>query len=171
MSRIALTSRDMRMKQAQRRYVPLLSVVVACMLSLLPIVMSTPVIPEVAFLTLIAWRLLRPELWSARTALPLGALNDLIAGHPFGQSIALWSIAFLALDLVDSRTLYRDFLMDWLLASALIIFYTFGDWYIGHLMGNTANFSIMLPQAAVAVLVYPIVARIVTALDRWRLAR
>jgi rod shape-determining protein MreD len=170
-SRIALTSRDLRMKQAQRRYVPLLSVVIACLFALLPIVMSTPVIPDFAFLTLIGWRLLRPELWSARTALPLGAFNDLVSGHPFGQSIALWSIAFLALDLVDSRTLYRDFLMDWLLASALIIFYTFGDWYIGRLMGNTANFSIMLPQAAVAVLAYPIVARTVTGLDRWRLAR
>ena len=59
----------------------------------------------------------------------------------------------------------------WLLASVLIIFYTFGDWYIGHLMGNTANFSIMLPVIGCSLLLYPAVARVVIALDRWRLAR
>ena len=171
MSRIALTTRDLRVQQAQRRFVPLLSMVVACLLSLLPIVASAPLVPDLAFLTLIAWRLVRPEMWTARTALPIGAFNDLVAGHPFGQSMALWTIAVLLLDLVDSRALFRDFWMDWLLASVLIIFYTLGDWYIGHLMGNTANFSIMLPQLAFSVLLYPVVARIVVALDRWRLAR
>ncbi len=171
MSRIALTEGDVRLQYVQRRYVPLLSTMVACLLSLLPIVASTPMIPDLAFLTLIAWRLLRPELWSARAALPIGAFNDLVAGHPFGQSMALWTLAFLALDLVDSRAIYRDFWMDWLLASVLILFYTFGDWFIGHLMGNTASFSIMLPQIAFSVLLYPVIARVVVALDRWRLGR
>lgn len=171
MSRIELTATDMRIGKVRRQFLPLISTVIACLLSLLPIVTDAPLIPDFAFLTLIAWRLLRPELWMARVALPLGAFNDLVAGHPFGQSMALWTLAFLILDAVDSRLLFRDFWMDWLLASLLILLYTFGDWYIGHLMGNTAQFSIMAPQIAVTLLCYPLIARIIVSLDRWRLAR
>lgn len=171
MSRIALTSHDMRMKRVRRFYVPLATVVAAIFLSLLPMVASAPLIPDFAFLVLIAWRLLRPEMWSARTALPLGLLNDLVAGHPIGQSMALWTTAFLLLDLVDSRAIYRDWWMDWLLAAVLVMFHTFGGWYVGALMGNRAEFAVMLPQAALSMIAYPIVARMIVGLDRWRLTR
>jgi hypothetical protein len=37
-------------------------------------------------------------------------------------------------------------------------------------MGSRIPFLVMLPQIAVSILVYPLVARLVLALDRWRLA-
>ena len=69
MSRIALTSGDVRMRDFRRQYVPILSTIAACLLSLLPIVVSSPIVPDFAFLVLIAWRLLRPEMWPSTTAL------------------------------------------------------------------------------------------------------
>ena len=171
MARIALTQGDVRRRDLRRRYVPIASTILACLVNVLPIIVSTPVIPDFAFLVLLAWRLLRPEMWSVTTAIPLGLLNDLLAGHPLGQSAALWTSIFLIMDLVDSRVAWRDYWMDWMLAAVFILGYTFGDWAIGRWMGSTAEFGILWPQIGASILLYPVVARIVLVLDRWRLAR
>jgi rod shape-determining protein MreD len=171
MSRIALTTGDVRRKDLRRRYVPIGSTILACLLNVLPIVVSTPVVPDFAFMVLLAWRLLRPEMWSATTAIPLGLFNDLIAGHPIGQSVALWTTAFLLMDVIDSRVVWRDYWMDWLFASVFILAYTYGDWIIGRVMGSSAQFGVLWPQIGASILIYPVVARIVLVLDRWRLTR
>ena len=171
MARIALTQGDVRRRDLRRRYVPIASTILACLVNVLPIIVSTPIIPDFAFLVLLAWRLLRPEMWSVTTAIPLGLLNDLLAGHPLGQSAALWTATFLIMDVIDSRVAWRDYWMDWMLAAVFILGYTFGDWAIGRWMGSTAEFGILWPQIGASILLYPVVARIVLVLDRWRLAR
>ena len=171
MNRIALTQGDVRRQTMRRKYVPILSTIFSSILVLLPIVVTSPLIPDLAFLVLIAWRLLRPEMWSATTALPLGLFNDLVAGHPIGQSMALWTITFLAFDMLDSRLLFRDYWMDWFFASLAILFYVFGGWWIGRLMGSSADFAVMMPHLVASILTFPVVARLVLALDRWRLSR
>jgi rod shape-determining protein MreD len=165
-SRGAVVRRDYR-----RRFVPVASTVAASLLAALPIVAESPLVPEISLLVVIAWRLLRPEIWPAHMALGLGLFNDLVAGHPLGQSMAAWTIIFLACDYIDSRLGFRDYWMDWIIAAAAIAFYTGAAWYIGLLMGSDISFAVMLPQLAVSILVYPLVARLVLALDRWRLAR
>jgi rod shape-determining protein MreD len=170
-SRIAGSGRDVAYWSARRQTVPVLSTLAAILLDLLPIVAVTPLVPDLAFLVLIAWRLLRPEMWLAQVALPLGLANDLIAGHPIGQSMALWTITFLIFDLVDLRVGWRDYWTDWLFASGAIAFYTAGTWYIARLTGSRTEFEILLPQLAISIFAYPIVARIVVGLDRWRLSR
>ena len=171
MSRIAFNQAAVRRRHLRREYVPVISTIVACMLSLLPIIVSSPLIPDIGFLVLLAWRLLRPEMWGPAIALPLGLFADLVGGHPIGQSMALWTIVFLVLDIVDSRVLFRDYWMDWFFAALAILFVVAGEWYIARLMGSVADFAILLPQLGAAVLAYPIVSRLVLALDRWRLAR
>jgi len=170
MSRIAASPTDLRMRALRRQWVPITSTLAVSLLALLPIVMSSPLIPDFALLVLIAWRLLRPEMWSALMVLPLGLANDLIAGHPIGQSMALWTILFLIYDIMDIRLVWRDYWMDWFVAAISIIFYTYGVWYIGHLMGNAINFEVMLPQIGLSIFCYPLIARLVLTLDRWRLA-
>lgn len=165
-SRAALVRRDYR-----RRFTPAASIALASLAAALPVVAQSPLVPEISLLVVIAWRLLRPEIWPAWTALALGLFNDLVAGHPLGQSMAAWTIIFLACDYVDSRLGFRDYWMDWIIAAAAISFYTGAGWYVGRLMGARIPFTIMLPQLAVSILVYPFAARVVLALDRWRLAR
>ena len=171
MARIALTQGDVRRKDLRRRYVPLASTILACLLNILPIIVSAPVIPDFAFMVLLAWRLLRPEMWSATTAIGLGLFNDLIAGHPLGQSVALWTATFLLMDVIDSRVVWRDYWMDWLFAALFILAYTYCGWAIGRWMGSTSDFAILWPQVGASILLYPVVARIVLMLDRWRLTR
>lgn len=171
MSRIAGSGTDLVLWTARRRWVPILSIVVATLLDTAPFVANAPLVPDFAFLVLIAWRLLRPEMWQAQIALPLGLFNDLIAGHPIGQSMALWTLSFLILDVIDSRVGWRDYWMDWLFAAVLIVLHTLGGWYVARLMGSRAELVVMLPQIVLSMFAYPIVARLVVGLDRWRLAR
>ncbi len=171
MSRIALTSGDVTRKNLRRKYVPIGTTIAASLLVLLPFVLTAPYVPDFGYLVFISWRLLRPEMWSAKTSLGLGFFDDLVSGQPLGQAMALWTITMLILDFVESRAVFRDFWMDWLLAACLILFHTFGSWLVALLMGSDAEFSVLWPQLALSVLAYPVIARMVVMLDRWRLTR
>lgn len=171
MSRIAGSSTEIAYRNFRFRFAPTLSTAFAILLALLPFVFQSPFLPDFGFLVLLTWRLLRPEIWPAQVALGFGLFADLVAGHPLGQSMLLWTLVFLLLDFVDSRLGFRDYMMDWLLAAAAILFHGAGVWYIAHLMGAPTNLLIMLPQVGLSILVYPLVARIVVGIDRWRLAR
>src|SRR3546814_20678795 len=86
--------------------------------------------------------------------------------HPIGQSMALWTITFLAFDLLDSRVLFRDYWMDWFFAALAILFYVWSGWLIGQMMGSSVAFAVMAPQLGAPVLAFPPLARIVLGIDR-----
>lgn len=171
MSRIAGSRSDVAWREYKRRFVPVASTVIAILLGLFPLIVTAPIVPDLGFLVLITWRLLRPEIWLPTAALGFGLFDDLVSGHPIGQSMALWTMVFLLFDLIESRVDYKDFWFDWLFAGLAIILYTFGAWYIGVLMDSRAPFAMMLPQLGFSILAYPVVARLVLGLDRWRLSR
>ena len=156
---------------ARRQMVPIVSTLAACLLDILPIVANRPLVPDLAFLVLIAWRLLRPEIWTAQIALAFGLFNDLVSGHPIGQSMALWTAIFLLFDIADSRSGWRDYWMDWLFACLAILLYAASVWYVARMMGSRFEFVLLVPQILLSLLAYPLVARLVLSLDRWRLLR
>lgn len=171
MSRIAGSPGAVRFREQKRRYVPIVSTVLAILLGLFPLVVMGPLVPDIGFLVLLTWRLLRPEIWMPTVALGLGVFDDLVSGQPIGQSMALWTIIFLIFDLIDNRVDYKDFWFDWFYAALAIIFHTAGAWYIGVLMNSQTSFEQLLPQIGITILAYPMMARLVLGLDRWRLAR
>ena len=171
MNRIAFNQAAVRRRAFWQRNTPVISTLVASSLALLPIIASSALIPDIAFLVLISWRLLRPEMWAPTIALPLGLFNDLVAGYPIGQSMFVWTSVFIAFEIIDSRMLFRDYWMHWFFAALAIAFAVVADWYIARLMGSSVDIVVLLPQLAAAILVYPIASRLVLALDRWRLAR
>lgn len=170
MNRIATSSRAIRYHEYKRKLVPGVTTVFAILLGLFPIVVTMPLGPDLGFLFLLSWRLLRPEIWPATAALAFGLFDDLVSGNPIGQSMALWTSIFLALDLIETRVGYRDFWFDWLYALVAIAAHIAAAWYIGVLMGSATPFVQLLPQLGITFLAYPIVARMVYGLDRWRLA-
>ena len=172
MSRIAGSETEVVIGDLRRRFIPFASTVFMMLLGLMPIIASTLWMPNLAFLILITWRLLRPEIWQAQVALGLGLLADLIVpGAPLGQSMLLWTIVFLGLDYADHLLGVRDYWLDWVLAAAAILFHSAGVWYIALLMGAKVSFLVMVPQLLLSILAYPLMARIVLRLDRWRLSR
>lgn len=152
--------------------VPVASTVAGSGVALLPLVSSGGLLPPFGLLIALGWRLLRPEMWPAWVALPLGLADDLIGGAPLGSGITLWTIAFLGLDIADHRPLWRDHWSDWGLANVAILFCCLGAAGIGGFTGNGfAPLDLPLWQAAFAMLAFPIVARLCARLDRWRLKR
>lgn len=151
--------------------VPPATIIAASLLAALPIVSVSGWYPDFGFLALISWRLLRADPFPAWWAAPLGLVNDLFTGYPIGFSIALWSATMLALDLVDRRTMWRDYWIEWGLAALLLTFGQWFQWRIADAVGGAPPFVAIVPAILVSICVFPLSAWAVARIDRWRLGR
>jgi rod shape-determining protein MreD len=173
MPRTLLTGRQ-RIGREPARYaalVPAVTVAAASLLAALPIVSTSGWYPDFGYMVLISWRLLRADPWPAWWAAPLGLVNDLFTGNPIGFSIALWSLTMLALDLIDRRTMWRDYWIEWGLAAVFLTLDEWLQWRIAALGGATVPFSAMVPPLLISICVFPLAAWMVSRIDRWRLGR
>ena len=152
-------------------YIPAASVLLASALGTLPIVSVTGWWPNAGFLMLIAWRLLRADPWPAWWAAPMGFANDLLTGAPIGLSVALWSAVMLAMELVDQRTQWRDYWVEWAIATVLITVDRWSDWQVAALAGAPVPFLNIVPAIVISILAFPLAAWIVSRTDRWRTGR
>ncbi|HET9813169.1 MAG TPA: rod shape-determining protein MreD [Sphingomicrobium sp.] len=152
-------------------FVPAASVVGASLLAALPIISTSGWYPDFGFLVLISWRLLRSDPWPAWWAAPLGLINDLFTGYSVGFSVALWSATMLALDLIDRRTMWRDYWIEWVLAAVLIAIDQWLQWRIAALRGASLPFSMMVPPLIISICAFPLSAWLVSRIDAWRLGR
>jgi len=151
--------------------VPWLSIVLASLTPLLPIIAPAPIVPPLAFMLMLAWRLMRPGLLPSWAGLPLGAFDDLFSGQPFGSGILLFSLTLIGIELLDARFPWRSFWQDWIIAIAVIAAYLVLAALVSGAHPNSGVFIALVPQAVLAVVMFPIVARIVSLLDRLRLLR
>ncbi|WP_294040315.1 rod shape-determining protein MreD [Sphingomonas sp.] len=147
--------------------IPVASVMAGSLLTIIPLVATFPVLPPLGLMTLLSWRLLRPEWTRIWSPLPFGFFDDLVSGQPLGSAIFLWSIAFLIVDLLDRRLVSRDFWQDWVLASGAITFCLFGGRLIAAPLAAHVD-TVLLFQMVTAVLLFPVVSRIVAWLDTKR---
>ena len=152
-------------------FVPTASVVAASFLAALPIVTTSGWYPDFGFLVLISWRLLRSDPWPAWWAAPMGLANDLITGGPIGLSVALWSATMLALDLIDRRTMWRDYWIEWVLAAVLIAINEWLQWRVAAVDGARVPLAAIAPPIAISIFVFPLSAWLVSRIDTWRLGR
>ena len=175
MVRSALGQRGSAIGQGPRTgadYVPAISVVAGSMVSLLPIVSSTGWWPDCGLLMLVAWRLLRADAWPAWWAAPLGLANDLILGNPVGLSVAIWAAIMIAMDILDRRTMWRDYWIEWAIGAVFIGLSELAQWRVSALLGAPVPIGMSAgPAILVSVLCFPVAAFIAARLDRWRLGR
>ena len=149
--------------------VPIASTVAGSLLTLWPAVASAPALPSIGLLMALGWRFLRPELWPAWMALPLGAADDLISGAPLGSAMALWTLAFLTVDLAEHRPMWRDHWLHWALAALCVAGVGVGQWALAAFTAGGGGLLPLLPQLLLGALLFPVAARVCAALDRWRL--
>ena len=151
--------------------IPAASVLLMSLLAVLPVVTRIGVWPDFGFMMLVAWRLLRADAWPAWWAAPMGLANDLLTGMPIGLSMSLWTAVMLAMDLVDRRTMWRDYWIEWALAAVLILAAETAEWKVAAWAGAPVPFTHMLPSIIVSVLAFPLFAFLASRVDRWRLGR
>lgn len=151
--------------------IPAASVLIASLASILPIVSATGWWPDLGLLVFIAWRLLRADAWPAWLAAPLGLFHDLLTGAPIGLSVALWPFFMLALDVIDRRTMWRDYWIEWLIASLFIAAAVLGQWQVAAWDGAAVRFAAVAPAILVGIFCFPLAAHLVARLDRWRMGQ
>lgn len=151
------------------RTVPWISVMLGSLLPGWLFMASAPYVPPLGFLMLLAWRQLRPGLLPIWAGLPLGLFDDLYSGQPMGSAILLWSVAMIVIEVVELRFPWRNFALEWLLATAMIIAYVLAALGAANLAGGSTAVAVLAPQVILAILFYPFIGRIVAALDRLRL--
>jgi rod shape-determining protein MreD len=148
-----------------------MSVGLASLLPLLPIVAEVGWMPDTGLLLLLAWRLLRGDVIPAWWAAPLGLWNDLVLGHPVGLSVATFTAVMIILDLLDRRTMWRDYWLEWLIAAGLLTAAEFARIQVDAAMGAPYPVTAVLPSLALAILTFPLAAWAASRLDRWRLGQ
>ncbi|MBU7579151.1 MAG: rod shape-determining protein MreD [Porphyrobacter sp.] len=153
------------------RLVPYASIMTASLLPVLLIADTMPMLPSLGFLVLLAWRMVRPGLMPLWAGAPLGAFDDLVSGLPFGCAIFLWSLAMIAIELIETRFPWRGFWQDWFAASVFAVIYWLATLLFSGASITPEMVGVAAPQALIAVLLYPIITRMVAGLDRFRLAR
>ncbi len=153
------------------RLAPILLTLTGSLLSLLPVVTAIPILPPFGFLTLLAWRLLRPEIFPAWAGLPLGLADDLLTGQPIGSGAALWTLTLLLLDYSDRQLIWRDFWIDWALGAVAVLAYLLLGNFMTGIGANLRPVLALFPQLIASILCFPAVMRMVARVDRWRLSR
>jgi len=151
--------------------VPWLSVVLASAASGWITIAATPVVPPLGILMLVGWRQLRPGLLPAWAGLPLGLFDDLVSGQPAGSAVLLWSLTLLALDMIEARWPWRNFVIEWAVAAVLIALYLIAGAVIASGIDHAGWLPAVAAQIAMSSLGYPIAARAVARCDQLRLAR
>jgi rod shape-determining protein MreD len=151
--------------------VPWISIVICSILPIFPIAAALPMIPPLGLLMLLGWRLVRPGLLPVWAGMPLGLIDDLYSGQPFGFAIFTWSLIMLAIELIETRMPWRAFWQDWFTAGILITAYLFSGWLLSGGQPTIHSLVALVPQLVITILLFPVAARLVAKLDRWRLHR
>lgn len=150
--------------------IPIVSVMLASMVTTLPLIESEPILPPLGFMFLLAWRMMRPGIWPVWMGLPLGLFDDIFSGQPFGCAGLLWSLTMLAMELIDTRAAWRDYWQDWVIAAVMIPAVLFLGMKIAGLVHPVPSPTVLIPQMLLSVLLFPLVVRLCSWLDRLRLA-
>jgi len=147
---------------------PWLTIVAASIVPGWPLIAMAPVMPPLGYMTMLAWRQLRPGLLPVWAGFPLGLVDDLFSGQPLGSGLVLWSITMIALEIIEARFPWRNFLTDWLVASLFILGCIALEAVVA---GQGSGWALLVPQMVISVMGYPLVGRSVGWIDRWRLTR
>ena len=151
------------------RAAPTITVLLGSLVTTLPFFTDLPLLPPFGFMIFIAWRFMRPGIWPMWVGLPFGIFDDIFSGALFGSAILTWSIAMLVSEYIDSRIIWRDYLLDWIIASFYIALYlTISLLFVG-LIQPLPNPFIIIPQIIFSISLYPLVVRLCANVDIWRL--
>lgn len=98
------------------------SIIGGSLLTILPFVAQLPLLPPFGLMMMLGWRLRRQDALPPWSAVLFGLFDDLVSGQPLGSAMLLWTLCFIAIDILDTRLVWRDFRHDWLIASGAIAF-------------------------------------------------
>ena len=151
--------------------VPWVSIILGSLLPVFVIATALPLMPPLGYMMLLGWRLVRPGLLPVWVGLPLGLIDDLYSGQPFGFAILTWSITMIVIEAIEMRMPWRNFWQDWFTACIAIVVYLLVGWLLSGSEPTIQSLIAIVPQLVLSILLFPAIARLTAALDRLRLSR
>lgn len=148
---------------------PWATIVLGSLVPVFPLIASAPLLPPFSFMMLLAWSQVRPGLLPLWAGLPLGLVDDIYSGQPFGSGILLWSATIMASDLIEAHYPWRNFATEWLIAAGFIVAYLLISLAIANAAGGSVTPEAIVPQLLLSLLLYPLTGRMVAWCDRIRL--
>lgn len=161
---IPLSRSDERARGGWR---PPVSVMAGSMVTLLPVVATFPFMPPFGLLMLLGWRLQRAEALPVWSPVLLGLFDDMMSGQPMGNSMLLWTLCFIAIDVLDTRLVWRDFWQDWLIAAGAIAFCLIAGRLFAVPFSAHVD-TVLLVQILLCAALFPVVSSFCGWLDRKR---
>ena len=140
------------------------SIAMGSLATILPIVATVPILPPFGLMMMLGWRLRRSDALPPWSAALFGLFDDLVSGQPLGSAMLLWTMCFLAIDVIDTRLVWRDFWHDWLIASGAIAFCLIAGRLLASSFGAHVD-TVMLFQIVVAAAFFPLIVRLCAILD------
>jgi len=151
--------------------VPYASILIGSLLPFWILADVAPAAPPLGFIVFLGWRLMRPGFLPLWAGFPLGAFDDLFSGQPFGSAVLLWSLTMIALEIVETRFPWRGFMQDWFTAGLVLALYLMASMTVSGASITPQLVIATVPQIVVAILLYPLIARLIAWLDKFRLYR
>ena len=148
----------------RRATIAALSVMAGSLVTLLPVVATIPLLPPCGLLVLLAWRLRGAEILPVWAAAALGLWDDLFSGQPLGSAMSLWTLALIAVDVIDHRLVWRDFRQDWLIAGGATAAFLAGSRLAAAPIGAHVD-AVLLLQIAISAALYPLAASLCARID------
>jgi rod shape-determining protein MreD len=142
-----------------------LSVVLGSLMTLLPVIAVVPFLPPFGLMVLLGWRMVRGDSMRVWVPVLLGFFDDMVSGQPLGSAMLLWTLCVLAIDVLDTRLVWRDFWQDWLIASGAIGFCLIAGRLIASPLGAHVDTALLL-QIVTAAALFPLVYRLCAWCDR-----
>lgn len=170
MSRLHGLDENIAAMRARLSLIPAASVIAGSLVNLVPLIAQAPILPPLGFMIFLGWRFLRPQIWPLWAGLPLGLFDDLMAGNAIGSGMLLWTATLLAFDLADNRAMWRDYWLDWMVATAVLTLYIVLTMALSAFAGGGWLIAPLLPQILVSILLVPLLLRFCALLDDWRLS-
>lgn len=144
-----------------------LTVVLGSLVTILPLVATVPILPPFGLLMLLGWRLQRADSLPVWAPVPLGLFDDMVSGQPLGSAMLLWTLCSIAIDVLDTRLVWRDFWQDWLIASGAIGLCLIAGRLIATPLGAHVDTALLL-QGLISIALFPLVTRLCARLGRER---
>ena len=71
------------------RWLAPLSIALASLLTLVPVVATVPFLPPFGLMMLLGWRLVRGDAMKVWMPVPLGFFDDMLSGQPLGSAMSV----------------------------------------------------------------------------------
>jgi rod shape-determining protein MreD len=158
-----------RQSETKIRFTPALTVMLASMAPVAPIIVTIPILPPLGFMLFVCWRLIHKDIWAPWAGALLGLFDDIWSGQPLGSGMVLWALTQMILDVVERRILWRDYWRDWALAGMCIAAMLSAALFIANETGGHLRWVYIVPQIIIAIFAHPLVMRVCAWFDAWRL--